>query len=246
MRIACLLFGMLILFSCRQEGKRIPENFIVPEEQSPALPAIDADRKIYRGLFVAGKRMKSFKRCESPDVKYYVIDSTFQMDELYQTIFLNSPAFPYEYVYTEVRGEVVAAPEPAALQGFDSALVVYETLTFEQKNYRNTCIPYDFWALGTTPSWSLQVSAKEGILALKDYDNNMVYLFEYFAPKVVNDEVFTYYSNNYANQTAIIAIFKKASCSESPTDNAYSYTATIVVNGKRYSGCAIRKSEENQ
>lgn len=245
MRVTCLLLGILLLFSCRQEHRKLPEEFILPEEQSPALPAADEKRKIYNGLFVAGKRMKSFIRCESPDVKYFLIDSTFQMDELYKTIFLNSPAFPYEYVYTEVRGTVAAVPENAAAQGFDSALVVYETLTFEQKNYRNTCIPYDFWALGTAPSWSLQVSAMEGILALKDYDNNMVYLFEYFAPKVVNDEVFTYYSNNYANQTAISAIFKKASCNESHSDNAYSYSATIVVNGKKYSGCAIRKREEN-
>ncbi len=244
MRMACLLIAVVLLFSCKQEKKRLPEDFVLPEEQAPAAVDRSDQRKMFSGLFVVGKRMQSFKRCETPDIRYFVIDSTFQMSELYETIFLNSPAFPYEYVYTEVRGKVVAAPEVAALQGFDSALIVYETLTFEQKNYRNTCIPYDFWALGTAPSWSLQVSAKEGILALKDYDNNVVYLFEYFAPKVVNDEVFTYYSNNYANQTAISAVFKKSPCNENSSGNTYNYTATIVVNGKRYSGCAIRKREE--
>ncbi|MEO6166087.1 MAG: hypothetical protein ABIO46_02500 [Chitinophagales bacterium] len=235
---------MFAFFSCKPENKRLPDINSIPEEKA-VLPEKDEQRKTFKGLFVVGKNMKTFRSCGSPDDNYFVIDSTGEMSNLYQAIFRSSPAFPYEYVYVEVKGMVQQASEAVAIRGFDSSIVVFDILTFEQKNYRNTCIPYDFWALGNEPNWSLQVSAKEGILALKDYSNNRVYLFEYFAPKVVNDEVFTYYSNNYANQTSISAIFKRMPCSDGMSDNEYEYSAAVVINGKRFSGCGIRGSGFN-
>lgn len=244
MRTFLLLIGVIAFISCKTEKKRLPDNLPIPEKKTAIAPK-EEQRKTYKGLFVVGKSMKTFRSCGSPDNNYFVIDSTGQMSDLYEAIFRSSPAFPYEYVYAELKGMVEPASEAAALRGFDSSIVVYDILTFEQKNYRNTCIPYDFWALGNEPNWSLQVSEREGILALKDYSNDMVYLFEYFAPKVVNDEVFTYYSNNYANQTSISAIFKRMSCSDGMSDNEYEYSAIVVINGKRYSGCGIRGSGTN-
>lgn len=240
-RIAVMIL-VCMLMSCRQEKMRLPDISFEQQKQEPAEPV--SSYRIIKGLFVVGKTMQSFKICDRPEIRYFVIDSTGQMGALYKTIFLNSPAFPFEYVYTEVKGEVIPNSPEMEMRGFDSALVVYEILTFEQKNYRNTCIPYDFWALGSGPDWSLQVSAREGIIVLKDYGSNTVYLFEYFAPKVVNEEVFTYYSNNYATQTAISAVFKKMPCQGATASNAYNFSATIVLNGKRYSGCAIQGGEE--
>lgn len=232
-----------IILSCRNEKKRLPENIVLNDTVKQEPSASTANRK-YSGLFVVGKNMRSFRNCENPDRDYFVMDSTGQMDELYKTIFTNSPAFPYEYVYVEVKGHVSAAPPQLATRGFDSTITIDEILTFEQKNYRNTCIPYDFWALGNEPNWSLQVSQKEGIIALKDYSNNSVYLFEYFSPKVVNDEVYTYNSNNYANQTSINIVIKKQQCSDGMSENQDQYSVSVLINGRRYNGCAIRGGEE--
>ncbi|MGB3074055.1 MAG: hypothetical protein WBB36_01970, partial [Chitinophagales bacterium] len=146
-----------MLFSCKQEKKHLPDISKLLKEEQPASPAQKNEQKKFRGLFVVGKNIKSFRSCGSAEDNYYVIDSTHQMSNLYKTIFLNSPAFPYEYVYVEFMGKVEEATEAIALRGFDSSIVVSDILTFEQKNYRNTCIPYDFWALGNEPNWSLQV-----------------------------------------------------------------------------------------
>ena len=228
---------MLFVLSCRNEKKVLPP--ISDYKDSSSRSHSTADRTL-KGLFVVGKNIRSFRSCDDPDKNYFVIDSTDQMVDLYKTMFLNSPAFPYEYVYVEVKGSVKPPSSEMISMGFDSVITVKDVLTFEQKNYRNTCIPYDFWALGNDPSWSLQVSEKEDIIALKDYTNNTVYLFEYFSPRIVNDEIFTYNSNNYANQTSISAVFKKQPCHEGDRNDQYEYSVSVIINGKKYSGCGIK------
>lgn len=246
MKFVFLFVAVCMLSACREERKQLPDiSGFLPEMQPVDSIGQSNAQRIFKGLFVTGRNMKNFRSCDSERDNYYVVDSTHQLDELYRTIFQSSPAFPYEYVYVELKGELQLADKAAAMRGFDSSIVVYDILTFEQKNYRNTCIPYDFWAIGHEPDWSLQVSAKEGILALKDYSSNEVYLFEYFDPKIINDEVFTYYSNNYATQTAISAVFKRVSCSDGTPGNDYEYSATVIINGKRFTGCGIRGSEVN-
>ncbi len=243
MKRAVFFVVCCMVIACREERKRTPEITHLNTEQHVDSVQQSDGMKIYRGLFVTGRNGKTFRSCGSEKDNYYVIDSTHQLDELYKTIFQRSPAFPNEYVYVEMKGALQVGDRAASLHGFDSSIVAYDILTFEQKNYRNTCIPYDFWAIGNQPDWSLQVSSSEGIIALKDYSHNEVYLFEYFAPKIINDEVFTYYSNNYATQTAINAVFKRMSCNDGLPGNDYEYTATVIINGKRFSGCGIRGSD---
>jgi uncharacterized membrane protein len=76
---------------------------------------------------------------------------------------------------------------------------------------------------------------------LKDFSSDMVYVFEYFPPKNTGDDVFTYASNNYAMQASIKAVIKKEDCTDS-SNNQFQYSASVIVNGKRYSGCAIKGS----
>ena len=196
--------------------------------------------KTFKGLFVVGKKILSFRECDHPEKDFAVIDSTGKMKELYHAVFLHSPAFPYEYVYVEVKGKISAAPDSIVQKGFDSIITVSKVLTFEQKNYQNSCIPYNFWALGK--DWSLQVSEKENIIVLKDFNAMKVYVFEYFAPVKQGDNMVTYASNNYAAGAAIKARIKKEACTEDSSKNGFQYSATVIINGKVFSGCAIKGS----
>jgi uncharacterized membrane protein len=182
--------------------------------------------------------MLSFRECDHPERDFAVIDSTGKMKDLYKAVFLHSPAFLYEYVYVEVKGKISVASDADASRGFDSVITVEDVLTFEQKNYQNSCIPYDFWALGK--DWSLQVSEKEEMLVLKDFSTMKVYVFEYFPPKNQNDEMFTYAANNYAAGAAIKAVIKKEVCTEESSQSEFQYSARVIVNGKVFRGCAIK------
>ncbi|MFI5135150.1 MAG: hypothetical protein ACHQD9_04815, partial [Chitinophagales bacterium] len=66
-----------------------------------------------------------------------------------------------------------------------------------------------------------------------------VYVFEYFPPKSMSDDLFTYASNNYAMQASIKAVVKKEPCTDA-SGNQSQYSASVLVNGKRYTGCAIK------
>lgn len=232
------LLVVLFFSACQRERKAIPD--ITPSDitttKSDSSPPSDSGDEVVRGLFVVGKNMLSFLSCTDPDLDYAVVDSTHQMKELYKKVFLHSPAFPYEYVYVEVKGEVVEPDATHSARGFSHVLVVNEVLTFEPKNHLNSCIPYDFWAMGN--NWALQVSAKEGVMVLKDYSAMKVYVFEYFPPKAMGNESYTYASNNYAMQASIKAVIKMQDCDDS--ENSFEYSASVLLNGKRYSGCAVR------
>ncbi|HYV90350.1 MAG TPA: hypothetical protein VE978_01145 [Chitinophagales bacterium] len=225
-----------VLGSCKNDKKVTPEVQIPPDTTSTS--NFSSNEKTFKGLFVVGKNILSFRECDHPEKDFGVIDSTGKMKDLYKALFLHSPAFPYEYVYVEVKGQVSAAPDADVRRGFDSVLTVEEVLTFEQKNYQNSCIPYDFWAIGK--DWSLQISEKEDMMIMKDFSAMKVYVFKYFPPKNQNDEVLTYASNNYAAGVAIKAVIRKEACSEDSSQSAFQYSARVIINGKVFQGCAIQ------
>jgi len=239
-----LLLLCLLLLSCKHDKKITPDVTSGPdsltENNGSNLNEVESGR-VFSGLFVVGKNVLSFRECNHAERDFAVADSTGQMKKLYKTVFLHSPAFPYEYVYVKLRGEISSASESLKAQGFDSLITVKKVLTFEQKNYQNSCIPYEFWALGD--QWSLQISMKEGVLVMKDYASMMVYVFEYFPPKNMNDELITYLSNNYAMQASIKVTIRKQECTDS-SGNKFQYMASVIVNGKKYSGCAIKGTGE--
>jgi uncharacterized membrane protein len=238
-----LFFSLLLLSalsSCKHAKKITPDVAMESDSSQQNIgsnPSKDDNGRVFSGLFVVGRNVLSFRECDHSERDFAVVDSTGEMKQLYKTVFLHSPAFPYEYVYVQVRGELAPASESLSVQGFDSVLTVEKVLTFEQKNYQNSCIPYDFWVLGD--NWSLQISMKEGVLVLKDFSSMMVYVFEYFPPANRDDEVITYASNNYAMQASIKAEIRKEPCHD-VANNQFQYSASVLVNGKRYSGCAIK------
>jgi uncharacterized membrane protein len=237
-----LIISFVLLSGCRPERKVTPD--VRAEEKDGASDAEEeasasGSEKRYSGLFVVGKNVLSFRPCDDPQTDWAVADSTGKMKDLYKTLVLQSPAFPYEYVYVEVRGALQPAGEYLQSRGYDSTLVIEQVLTFEQKNYQNDCIPYDFWALGD--EWSLQISMREGVMVLKDFKTRQAYVFEYFPPLVRQDERMTYSSNNYAIQASIRAVISKEDCSDQ-AGNSFQYSASVMLNGKRYSGCAIKGS----
>ena len=171
--LSMLLFSAFI--SCKHARKITPD--VAKEEDSlqknnDGSTFNETNGRVFNGLFVVGRNVLSFRECEHSDRDFAVVDSTGEMKQLYKTVFLHSPAFPYEYVYVQVKGELSPASEALSVQGFDSVLTVEKVLTFEQKNYQNSCIPYDFWVLGD--NWSLQISMREGVLVLKDFSSMMV------------------------------------------------------------------------
>ncbi|MEO5674933.1 MAG: hypothetical protein ABIQ74_09820 [Chitinophagales bacterium] len=237
LRVIMLWLFPVLFISCR--NNKMEESGINKlGDTVAAYPSFqNSGYKTFKGLFVSGKNMLTFRICDHPERDLAVMDSTGKMKDMYKAVFLHTPAFPYEFVYVEVKGTLSEADEESRKRGYDSMIIVNEVLAFEQKNYQNSCIPYDFWILGK--DWSLQISENEQVLVLKDFTTMKVYVFEYFPPKKSSEELFTYASNNYASGAAIKTVIRKEACTDS-SGNAFQYSATAVVNGKVYRGCAIK------
>jgi uncharacterized membrane protein len=101
-------------------------------------------------------------------------------------------------------------------------------------------VPYDFWALGNEPNWSLQISRMEGLIELYDFAENKTYSFFWNEPK--DDKgVIVYSSFNTVRKYSIEIRITKESCSDTMSDEKYDYSVTAeIVGGKKFKGCAIK------
>ena len=78
------------------------------------------------------------------------------MNDIYRSVFASVKGFTLNSDSTNI-------PDP---EKYYKILVIKEVIAVEGKNFRNTCIPYDFWCLGNEPNWSLQISKEENIFEL--------------------------------------------------------------------------------
>lgn len=110
----------------------------------------------------------------------------------------------------------------------------------EKKNFRNTCVPYDFWALGNEPNWSLQISEKENLIEFNLPSDKKVYYFFYEEPREENGIIF-YTSHNEIQRYAIDVSVKKEKCSDTMSEKVYDYSVEVEISGgKKYKGCGIK------
>ncbi|MBL7888493.1 MAG: hypothetical protein JNL24_03010 [Bacteroidia bacterium] len=154
-----------------------------------------------------------------------VIDETKSLDTLISKLFPNDP----QPVYVEVKG--IVQPKD---------FVIKEVFKVEQKNFRNTCIPYDFWCIGTEPFWNIQISKIENLIDFYDPMELKNYHFEYTYPK--NDKNGIVYTAK--NKTDKIQIIIKAeACSDGMSERSYKHSAEINLNGNSFKSCAIKHGE---
>ncbi|MBN8696123.1 MAG: hypothetical protein J0L87_06305 [Bacteroidetes bacterium] len=154
-----------------------------------------------------------------------VIDETKSLDTLIQKLFLNE----VQPVYIEVKA--IVQPKH---------FVIKEVFKAEQKNFRNTCISYDFWCVGTEPFWNIQISKTENLIDFYDPMEQKNYHFEYSDPKnEKNGIVYTAKNNTDKIQITI----KAEACSDGMSERDYQHAAEINLNGNTFKGCAIKYGE---
>lgn len=210
-------------------SKKNPENF-----------AADSVVRTYEGLVTINLNERSFRDCSNPDSLYFIKDETETIVSSYKK--LNPMNDIYRSVYTSLKGFTVNAdstnnPDP---EKYFKILVIKEVIAVEGKNFRNTCIPYDFWCLGNEPNWSLQISREENIFELYLPSEGKSYYFNYNEPKE-EDGMIKYFGYNNIQRTTLNISIKKEKCSDTMSDKIYEYSVKLNLNDKtNLSGCAIK------
>ncbi len=154
-----------------------------------------------------------------------VVDETKSLDTLISKLFPNDP----QPIYVEAKG---------ILQPKD--FVIKEVFKAEQKNFRNTCIPYDFWCIGTEPFWNIQISKIENLIDFYDPMEQKNYHFEYSDPKNEKNRI-VYTAKNKTDKIQIT--IKTEACSDGMSERTYQHAAEINLNGNSFKGCAIKYGE---
>ncbi|MCU0345633.1 MAG: hypothetical protein MUC59_01735 [Saprospiraceae bacterium] len=199
----------------------------------------------HRGLYVFNDDQSSFRDCAQPDARYLVVDETGGNLEINYRKLVKFP-YPNQPVYLAVKG--FKAPyfgSKSLSDGFDAFFIVTEVEKMEAKNFRNTCITYDFWALGTEPFWQAQVSAAEGIIEYRGMDDDRTKVFAY-QPPVEEKGVKIYAGVNQESGDNIRIEVEDRPCGDGMSDRAYQLSLKLTINGKDLSGCGIPFEEVAQ
>mgnify|MGYP007002410634 CR=1 FL=1 len=223
------------VWAAMESGGAKPLQSAAPLTLEALLPAKDI--RPYRGLYFFDPQESIFRDCGEPGSRYWVVDETGNMVGEYRRL-LRSP-YPGQPVVAEVSGYVTPyfgdKKLPAKCTGF---LIVTETGKFEVKNFRNTCIPYDYWALGTEPFWQAQISAGEGLIEYRGMDDERWKVFPFLSP-VEEDTARVFAAINQETGDNIRISLKETPCSDGMSDRSYRFAVQLTVNGKNLSGCGI-------
>jgi len=200
----------------------------------------DTVLRLFEGLIKINSTERSFKDCNNPDSLYYIKDETGALSANFKKI------FPSENIYASAMASVkgytsdsvkINARDP---EKYYKVLIIKEVISVEGKNFRNTCIPYDFWCLGNEPNWSLQISESENLMELYLPSEKKSYFFFYNDPKE-EDGMIKYFGYNNIQRTTLNVSVKKENCSDNMSDKTYEYSVTLALNdSKKFSGCAIK------
>jgi uncharacterized membrane protein len=194
--------------------------------------------EVHAGLYAFGTKNSSFRDCAEPDQRYLMVDETGgSLEQKYRQL-LKYP-YPNQPVVADLKG--YTAPYYGELtlpNGFAGFFVATEIIKMETKNFRNTCIPYDFWAVGTEPFWYAQVSAAEGVIEYRGMEDETTKVFAYQSP-VEADSTKIYTGVNQDSGDNIRIELGSKPCSDGMSDRQYSLEVKLTMNGKELSGCGI-------
>lgn len=192
----------------------------------------------HMGLYVFDAKSSSFRDCAEPKSRYLMVDETGgNLEKNYRQL-LKYP-YPNQPVVANLKGYTAPYYGDLALpSGFAGFFVATEIIKVEAKNFQNTCIPYDFWAVGTEPFWYAQVSAAEGVIEYRGMDDEKVKFFAYQAP-VQEDSVKIYTGVNQDSGDNIRIEMSTKPCSDGMSDRNYRLQVKLMMNGKELNGCGI-------
>jgi len=201
---------------------------------------IDKVEQTYVGLYRQRDGKLEFTPCEAPEKSYWVLGETEALEELYASAIRQG--YEGQNVVASMRG-VLKKPKPsrgaAMASPYDAQLVVSEVVKVRPKNFRNTCVPFDFWGLGNEPFWSLQISEAEGIIEFSKL-GAATEVAEYVKPSIENEGLTSRYFMTFPSGQRMKVKVTKEDCKDSMAGNPYDYSIEVSYNGEVLKGCATK------
>ncbi len=110
------------------------------------------------------------------------------------------------------------------------------------RNRFNTCSAFAFWASGTEPFWSLEISTLRKTLFFKDIGKEIGKAFTLSRLTQTGDS-WTYQANDRSGNPVAEVLIKKEACSDGMSDIAFKYSCKLRIGKETYKGCAVKWGE---
>lgn len=228
----------VVLIGCKQTVKKTESASPTDSDRLFSSQPLPEHAYGYTGFYRSANNAKIFFTCSHPSSRFWVNDGTGKMDSFYEKAIASGNIFPENYVMAEINGRAEIAAAEIKSRGYDSILNVRKVEKVEAVTKENNCSPFEFWAGGKNPDWSIEVSRSENLIRLRLSTSQNTLLFPYLAPQMSKDSVFTYRTENVATGQSLLAIFRSENCASSEL----SYSAHIIYSGLKLNGCALKGS----
>lgn len=152
-----------------------------------------------------------------------------KLDSAYKSLL--PQAYPGQTIYVRVKGLFNESAK---------AIEVKQVIQTEQKNDKNTCVPYEYWCMGNEPFWRVQISEKENLIDFFDPMAATYYHFNYAQPEIKQGS--TVYTADLGKDKIKVTV-TSAKCSDGMSEREYQYKAEVVLNGKVFNGCAVSSAQ---
>ncbi len=240
-----LLLSLLIALGCSSSGSSSDQaqnegtNSITNSDtNAQAQTAQSSAPQTYKGLLYLSPRQQWLRLCDQPNEYFLLKDQTGTLINQYNQ---NKPKllYPNEPVIATLTGQKLLSD--TLKPPYTALLKVSSVDKVVQKNHKNSCIPYEYWALGNEPYWSLEISAREGLMVFKTLATVEAHQFPYAFPKKSDGKTVYETQKIIAGQTQKLkAVIKEQACSDSMSDTEYSYSIEVKWQGRTYKGCAVQ------
>lgn len=217
-------FAALSFWACEtQSGASNGISALSAEAPKPPLVTL-------QGLLQAGGGFFSFRSCDGGKL-YSLIDSTAYVSPRYKAT-CGDIYYKGQSVWAQLRGRIYPS-----MGGDAGIFAVTQIDTMAQKTKFNTCIPYEFWCLGTEPFWDIQISkAENGIFYNNPLSGQPGLFFPWKKPRTEGEK--TIYESQLEDGTKIRIVITPEKCSDGMSDQAFKYSATVTLGETTLRGCA--------
>lgn len=242
--VVSIVFATTVLLACTK--KAAPESTINQQKASESA-VVEAtttgseegsgELKSFTGLYRMLEGKLEFRPCDRANDTYWVLGNTDELNELYEGA--TAQGYPGQYVVAELVG-ALRKQEPsrgaAMASPYTAQLAVDRVVKVRAKNARNACLPYDYWATGNEPFWSLQISEAEGVMELSQLGEPTV-RFDFTKPTLEQDgKLWRYYSAGTSQRIKVRITVEP--CEDTMSGNVSTHTVEVEYAGKTLSGCA--------
>ena len=226
--IAASALILLVLSACNSGSP----NAAAPEPgESRGAEQVSGGRFV--GHLVWGHEARSFRTCDGSREGWVINDAGEELVEIYESLTYE----PYQEMFVEVRGEWQAAPTDGFGADFAEAFRIAELLRAEDEGH-GCSLDLEgvlYIATGNEPSWRIVVRADGLSTRTMEAPEGVQ-----FPRPVIDAQAGQVAINTNDPDAAVRIVLERERCEDTMSGAQYSLAAKAEVDGKRYTGCALR------